>query len=52
VIEHLLIKDYNNDILKSNNHVCLDIFYEFLKDLYKVLNCPQMSYCSLHLPII
>ncbi len=26
VIEHLLVKDYNNDILKSNNHVHLNIF--------------------------
>jgi len=29
----LLVKDYNNGILKSNNHVHLTIFYEFPKDL-------------------
>jgi len=40
-MEHLLIKDYNNDILKSNNHVCLDIFYEFFRDLYEALDCPN-----------
>jgi hypothetical protein len=33
MIGHLLVKDYNNDILKSNNHVHLNIFYEFPKDL-------------------
>jgi hypothetical protein len=33
MIEHLLAKDYNNNILKSNNHIHLNIFYKFPKDL-------------------
>jgi len=31
MIEHLLMKDYNNDILKINNHVHLNIFMNFLR---------------------
>jgi hypothetical protein len=49
MIEHLLIKDYNNDILKNNNYVHLNIFYEFPRDLHGVLNCPKVSHCNLHL---
>jgi hypothetical protein len=33
LLEHLLVEDYDNDILKSNKHVHLNIFYEFPKDL-------------------
>jgi hypothetical protein len=50
MIEHLLVKDYNNDIFKKNNHVDLNIFYEFPKDFYKVLRCLKVSHHSLHLP--
>jgi len=33
MIEHLLVKDYNNDILKNNNHVHWTFFNEFPKHL-------------------
>jgi hypothetical protein len=52
VTEHLLVKDYNNDILKSNNHVRLDIFHELLKGLVQSFKLSKMSHYSLHLPII
>ncbi len=33
LLQHLLVKDYDNDIFKSNKNVHLNMFYEFPKDL-------------------
>jgi hypothetical protein len=35
--EHLVIKDYINEIIENNNHVHLNVFNAFVWDLYKPL---------------
>ncbi len=32
--EHLVLKDYNNEILETNKHAHLNTFYELVGDFY------------------
>ncbi len=52
MIEHTLVKTYNNDILKKNNHVHLNIFNEFLKTCREFLIVQNWATIAFIYPIV
>ncbi len=48
--KNLAIKDYTNEIFKSNNHVHWNTYYKLIWDLLEVLYLPKYSHHIGHAP--